>query len=126
LWKVQSSNATVIAMGNVYPYITVKQYGKGWFIYHAGMQPLIAHTGFSPGMYSYLIIRKAIEWAFENRNLPVARLSPWPYQYDATFSVRHDLENFTNLIANIAASAQAEFTNGASGEYYFCTGTVRD
>ena len=40
--------------------------------------------------------------------------------------VRHDLENFTNEIAAIEASAQVEFTNGAKGDYLFCTGTLRD
>src|SRR5438046_10481909 len=40
--------------------------------------------------------------------------------------VRHDLENFTNEIAGIEASAQFEFTNGAKGDYFFCTGTLRD
>src|SRR2546426_442335 len=40
--------------------------------------------------------------------------------------VRHDLENFTNEIAQIEASALFEFTNGAKGDYFFCTGTLRD
>ena len=44
-------------------------------------------------MYAYLIFRRAIEWAFESAQRPVVRLSPWPYQYDAAFMVRHDLEN---------------------------------
>jgi len=36
------------------------------------------------------------------------------------------LENFTNEIAAIEASAQVEFTNKAKGDYFFCTGTLRD
>ena len=125
-WQVQASNATVVAQGNARPYLMVKQFGKGYFIYCAAMQPLIGHGGWAPGMYAYQIFRKAIEWAFESANLPIAKLSPWPYAYDAAFMVRHDLENFTNEIAGIAASAQFEYTNGAKGDYYFCTGTLRE
>src|SRR2546428_9938224 len=77
-------------------------------------------------MYAYVIFRRAIEWAFESANLPLPKLSPWPYPYDAAFMVRHDLENFTNEIAQIEASALVEFTNGAKGDYFFCTGTLRD
>ena len=126
VWQVQASDATVLARGDLYPCLLVKQFGKGYFIYYATKQPLIGHGGWSPSMYAYLIFRNAIEWAFESANLPVAKLSPWPYNYDAAFMVRHDLENYTNQIANIAASAQFEYTNGAKGDYYFCTGTLRE
>ena len=68
---------------------------------------------------------KTIEWAFQSAKLPVAKLSPWPYPYDAAFMVRHDLENFQDEISNVAASAQFENANGAKGDYYFCTGTLR-
>ena len=40
--------------------------------------------------------------------------------------VRHDLEDFSEEISNVAASAQFESANGAKGEYYFCTGTLRE
>src|SRR6185436_8881159 len=126
LWQVQASNAVILAQGDALPYLVVKQFGKGYFIYDAGFQPLVGHGGFAPGMYSYVIMRRAIEWAFESANLPVPKLSPWPYQYDAAFMIRHDLENFTNEIANIEVSAGFEFTNGARGDYYFCTGTIRE
>ena len=46
-----------------------------------------------------MIFRRAIEWAFESAQQPVVRLSPWPYQYDAAFMVRHDLENYVSEIA---------------------------
>ena len=36
-------------------------------------------------MYAYLIYRHAIEWAFEAANLPIIKLSPWRYEYDAAF-----------------------------------------
>jgi hypothetical protein len=126
IWQVQVTDATVLAQGDTMPFLTVKPYGKGYFIYCAAFQPLIGHSGFAPSMYAYVIFRRAIEWAFESANLPLPKLSPWPYQYDAALMVRHDLENFTNEIAAIEASAQFEFTNGARGDYYFCTGTLRD
>jgi hypothetical protein len=126
LWKVQVADATVLAQGDVYPYWTVKQYGKGCFIYCAGLQPLIGHSSFAPTMSAYMIFRKAIEWAFEIARLPVMKLSPWPYPYDAAFMARRDLENYTNFLGSIEASAQIDFTNGARGDYYFCTGTLRD
>ncbi len=126
IWQVAASDATVVAQADVSPMLTVKQFGKGYFIYYSPMQPLIGHGGWAPGMYAYMLFRKAIEWAFESANLPVTRLSPWPYPYDSAFMVRHDLENITNEVAAIAASAQFEFTNGARGDYYFCTGTLRE
>jgi hypothetical protein len=126
VWQVQAAGATVLATGDQYPFLTIKPYGNGYFIYCAAFQPLIGHSGFAPGMYAYVIMRRAIEWAFEAANIPVPKLSPWPFQYDAAFMIRHDLENFTNEIANIELSAGFEYTNGAKGDYYFCTGTLRD
>src|SRR4029077_9755841 len=116
----------VLANGSLYPLLTENAFGRGHFIYQAAMEPLIGHGGWAPGMYTYFIYRKAIEWAFESARLPLPRLSPWPYPYDAAFIVRHDLENFTNEIAVINASAGIEFTNGAKGDYYICTGILRD
>src|SRR5208282_5036760 len=46
-------------------------------------------------------------------------------QYNAAFMIRHDLENYTNEMARVAASAQAEFLAGARGDYYPCTGVIR-
>jgi len=77
-------------------------------------------------MYAYAIFRKAIEWAFDMNREPVPKLSPWPFQYNAALMVRHDLENYGSEITNIEASALVEFTNGVKGEYYFCTGTLRE
>ena len=116
----------MLAIGDSTPYVVVKPYGKGYFIYDAAFQPLVGHGGFAPGMYAYMILRRAIEWAFESANLPVPKVSPWPYAYDAAFMVRHDLENYTNEMARVSASAQAELAAGAKGDYYMCTGTIRD
>jgi hypothetical protein len=125
VWQVSAGGATVVAQGDEYPYILVKQYGKGYIIYDAAFQPLIGHGGFAPGMYAYMIFRRSVEWAFEAANLPVAKLSPWPYQYDSAYMVRHDLENYDSEIADILPSVQIEASNGATGDYYFCTGTLR-
>ena len=126
LWQVSAaSSATVLAAGDNYPYLVVQPYGKGCFIYDAAFQPLLGHGGFAPGMYAYMIFRRAIEWAFQSANLPVPKLSPWPYPYDSAFMIRHDLENYTNEMADVAASAAVEYANGATGDYYPCTGTIR-
>lgn len=126
IWRVQATDATVIAQGDASPYIAIKKFGKGYFIYIAAFQPLIGHGGNAPSMYSYLIFRQAIEWAFEAAKLPVAKLSVWPFEYDAAFIARHDLENFASSIASIEASAQVEASLGVKGDYYFCTGTLRE
>jgi hypothetical protein len=126
MWRVTNVGATQLAMGDYFPILFVRPFGKGWFIYHAASQPLFGHGGFAPGMYAYLIVRRAIEWSFENLNLPVPKISPWGFPYDAALMVRHDLENFTNEVANIELSAGIEYTNGVKGDYYFCTGTLRD
>jgi len=95
VWQVSAASDTeVIANGSSGPLLVTKQYGKGNFIYHGAMQPLIGHGGYDSGMYAYLIYRNAIEWAFEAANLPIIRLSPWRFGYDAAFIVRHDFETF--------------------------------
>ena len=68
----------------------------------------------------------AIEWAFEAANIPIIKLSPWPYEYDAAFIVRHDFENNPASIRSIEDSALFENSHGVKGDYYFCTGTLRD
>ena len=126
VWQVQANGATVIAQGdgNV-PYLLVKPYGKGYFIYDAALQPLLGHGGWAPGMYAYSIFRNAIQWAFQSAGLPVVKCSPWPYPYNAAVMFRHDMEAIPTNIISIEKSAQFEHTNGASGDYYFCTGTLR-
>ena len=72
IWQVVNSNATVVAQGNTRPFLLVKPYGKGYFIYCAAMQPLLGNGGWAPTMYAYLTLRRSIEWAFEASGLPVA------------------------------------------------------
>ncbi len=126
LWKVVPGGATVLAQGDASPWLLVKPYGKGYFIYVAAMQPLVAHGGWAPGMYSYAILRNAIQWAFQSARMPVAKLSPWPYPYDAAVIFRHDMEAIPDFITSIEGSAQFEFNNGARGDYFFCTGELRE
>src|SRR5207253_872598 len=85
VWRVNSSSATILVNADADLYVAIKPFGKGYFIYYAGMQLLTGHGGWAPSHYSYLFLRKAIEWAFESVHLPVPRLSPWPYAYDAAF-----------------------------------------
>ncbi|MBZ5536430.1 MAG: hypothetical protein LAO31_10780, partial [Acidobacteriia bacterium] len=124
-WQVNAGDATVIARGNGTPYVATKSYGRGQFIYHAGMQPLMGFSGNAPGMYAYGIFRNAIEWAFESANLPLVKVSPWPYPYNAAYVVRHDFNNVQWEINTLEASAWYESLMGAKGDYYICTGTVR-
>src|SRR5262249_51653642 len=78
------------------------------------------------GMYAYMIFRKAIEWAFESSRQSIPRLSAWPYRYDAAIEVRHDLEALPGCINQCEASAQYEKSVGLMGDYYPCTGEIRD
>ncbi len=123
-FQVQAADATVIASGSRYPLLAARSYGRGTFIYHADLQPLLGFGGADSGMYAYGIYRSAIQWAFEAAGLPLIRLSPWRYSYDAAFIIRHDLENSAGQ--GIESSAKAEFEAGAKGDYYFCTGVLRD
>ncbi|HUJ17960.1 MAG TPA: hypothetical protein VL197_08195 [Nitrospirota bacterium] len=125
-FQVTSSGAAVIANCDTGPFLTTKQYGNGNFIYHGAMQPLIGHTVYDPSLYAYLIYRHAVEWAFETANLPIIKLSPWRYPYDSAFVVRHDFENSKTSIQSIESSASFEHSLGATPDYYFCTGTLRE
>ena len=120
------SGSTIIANGDSGPLLTTRQYGKGLFIYHGAMQPLIGHTVYDPSLYAYLIYRYAIEWAFESASIPIIKLSPWQYNYDAAYVVRHDFENDAPSIRSIEDSAAFEKSHGIRGNYYFCTGTLRE
>ena len=124
-WAVDVIDANVLATGSSGPLLATKVNGNGRFIYYGIMQPLIGLGGNDSGMYSYLIFRNAIEWAFEQANLPIVKLSPWRYPYDSAFIVRHDFENDASLIQSIESIAQSEKAKGVKGEYYFCTGVVR-
>ena len=126
VWQVANNGATVLAQGGSTPFLTVRQYGKGYIIYCAAMQPMLGNGGWAPTVHSYLTLRRTIEWAFETFDQPVVKLAPWPFQYDAAYIVRHDLESFADIIAAVETSAQYEFTNGCTGDYYFCTGTLRE
>ncbi|HWY78649.1 MAG TPA: hypothetical protein VN281_23745, partial [Verrucomicrobiae bacterium] len=125
IWKIVPGGARILAQGDSSPWLLVKPYGRGYFIYVSAMQPLVAHGGWAPGMYSYAILRNAIQWAFQTARMPVAKLSPWPYPYDAAVIFRHDMEAIPSFIMDIEHSAQFEYTNGARGDYFFCTGELR-
>ena len=71
----------------------MNSYGKGQVIWHGDLQPLIGFGGTDPSMYAYFIYRKAIEWAFQTLGVPILKVSPWRYPYDAAMMARHDFEN---------------------------------
>jgi hypothetical protein len=131
-WKVFPNQAwppypTTLATGDAgQPLLAITRHLNGYFIYDAALQPLIGHGGFAPGMYAYVILRRAIEWAFESAQRPIVKVSPWPYAYDAAFTVRHDLENFQLEIAQIKESAIYERgLQNVKGDYYFCTDAAK-
>ena len=128
VFLVSAEPGTTVIADNGYSgtLLATRQYGNGFFIYHGAAQPLIGHGGYDPAMYAYLIYRQAIEWAFETLNVPIIKLSPWPYEYNAAFIVRHDFENYQNSIRSIEDSALYEHNLGVKGDYYFCTGTLRE
>ncbi len=128
-WAAQttSSNPAQVLMtldGTVM--LAVKQYSNGEFIYHSELAPLASYSIYSPVAYEYMFFRQAIQWAFENQQIPLAKLSPWPYQYDSAFIMRHDMDISYNSVPWIASSAAAEQALGVTGQYYIVTGDVRD
>jgi len=125
-WMVQPAGASVLAQGDNFPYILTNSFGKGTIVYDAAEELMIGHGGWAPGMYSYGIIRNAIQQAFAAAQLPISRLSAWPYNYDAAVIFRHDMEAVPSFIQSIEVSAQYEYTNGARGDYFFCTGELRE
>ena len=105
--------------------LAVKQYSNGIFIYHSELAPLASYSIYSPIAYEYVFFRQAIEWAFENQQIPLAKLSPWPYQYDSAFVIRHDMD-LPQYVDWIASSAAVEKDLGVTGQYYIVTGDIRD
>ena len=108
--------------GNVM--LATKAYQQGRFIYQSELAPLSGYGPYAPDTYEYGFCRKAIEWAFENAALPLTRLSPWPYQYNSAFLIRHDLDLSMNNTNWLVSSAQEEKSLGVTGQYYIVTGDV--
>ncbi|MCW4025614.1 MAG: hypothetical protein NWF01_11365 [Candidatus Bathyarchaeota archaeon] len=77
-------------------------------------------------VYEYLIIRQAISWAFQTLNVPLVKLSPWPYQYNSAFIIRHDMDFSFDAVNWMLSSAQTEKNLGLTAQYYIVTGDVRD
>lgn len=125
IWRVTAGNAQVVVNGDTYPLLTVNPFGKGNVIYYAPIDPLISYNGAESGTYAYLFFRRSIEWAFSASALPLIKLSPWPYPYNAAILFRHDFEQDPKLINSIEASAQIEKSAGAKGDYYFTTGLIQ-
>ena len=128
-WAAETtvSNPAQVLMtidGNVM--LAIKPYSNGMFIYHSELAPLASYSIFTPVAYEYMFFKQAIEWAFENQHVPLAKLSPWPYQYNSAFIMRHDMDISYQSVPWIASSAAAEQAMGVTGQYYIVTGDVRD
>ena len=125
VWQVANVDSQVLANGDGGVELATKGYGNGRFIYDAELQPLLGDTGYSSSTFAYTIYRHAVEWAFESAGMPIVKVSPWQYPYDAAAIVRHDLEASRYPGATILNSAQYEQGLGMKGDYYFTTGTLR-
>ncbi len=125
VWQVANVDSQVLATGDGGVELATKGYGNGRFIYDAELQPLLGDTGYSSSTFAYTIYRHAVEWAFESAGMPIVKVSPWQYPYDAAGMVRHDLEASRFPGATILNSAQYEQGLGMKGDYYFTTGTLR-
>ncbi len=121
-----SNPAQVLLTTDATIMLAQKNSGNGMFIYHSELTPLASYSLYSPVAYEYKMIREAVEWAFENQNLPLAKLSAWPYQYDSAFVVRHDMDIAYDTVRWIVESATAEKDLGVTGQYYIVTGDVRE
>ena len=108
-----------------YPYIMLatKAYSTGRFIYQSELTPLMGFGIYAPGLYEYYFFRRAIEWAFQSQSMALAKLSPWPYQYDSAFLIRHDGDGGSSFVLG---SAMREKTLGVTGEYWIMTGMLLD
>ncbi len=128
-WKARTttSNPAQVLMtisGRVM--LAIKPYSNGMFIYHSEVAPLAAYSIYSPIAYEYQFFREAVQWAFESHQIPLARLSSWPYQYNSAFVVRHDMDISYERVPWIVSSATTEKNLGITGQYYIVTGDVRD
>lgn len=122
-----TSNPAQVLMtinGNIM--LAIRNASKGMYIYHSELAPLASFDLYSPVAYEYTFFKEAVQWAFENSQVPLARLSPWPYQYNSAFIVRHDMDISYERVPWIVQSAQTEKNLGVTGQYYIVTGDVRE
>ncbi len=128
-WRVETTltnPAEVLMTNDGGVMLAVKRYSNGVFIYHSELAPLAAFDLYSPFAYEYVFFKEAVEWAFENSQIPLVRLSPWPSQYNSAFVVRHDMDISQDRVPWIVDSATTESNLGVTGQYYIVTGDIRD
>ena len=101
---VTATDATVLLNSGGYPTMAVKDYGAGRFIYHSEFSPLAGYSGYVVDNFEYGFFRKAIEQAFAANEVPLVRLSGWPYPYNAAFKTRHD-----HFLDRQAAQIEAQY-----------------
>jgi peptidoglycan/xylan/chitin deacetylase (PgdA/CDA1 family) len=111
---VEAETGNVLLASGDHPLLVVQPYGKGRFVYHAEFCPLAGFSGYVVDNMVYGIYRKAIEQAFEDRQVPLVRLAPWPWPNVAAFKTRHD-----HFLHRRAAQIEAE--NAVRGEWLLRT-----
>lgn len=90
-WQTVATTATLLAVtegGN--PFLAIKSYGSGQFIYQSELAPLAGWGEGNMVLFEYTFFRKAIEWALATQGLPLVRVAAWPYPKSAAFVLRHD------------------------------------
>jgi len=106
-----------------FPLLTTTHFGNGNFIYQAEMASLAGWGGLAPGTFEYVFIRRAIEWAFEKKKIPIVRLATWPYPKGAAFQTRWDMDWYPGSLKSLV---DTEAANGVRGQYYVTTSFVDD
>lgn len=121
------TTATVLAESeNGVPILTVRNYGKGKFIYHSEFNPLAGYSMHTVANYVYGFYRKAIDEAHKALSMPNIRLGAWPWPYVAGFMTRHD--HFSNFgfdgisgTEDDALVAEIEASRGVQGGHFLRT-----
>ena len=143
--NVAATTATVLAKtGDDVPILTVKNYGKGRFIYHSEFNPLAGYTMHTVASHVYGFYRAAIDEAHAARHLPNIRLGAWPYPNVAAFMTRHDhvsnrgfdttfdppgcsrAPSCTSNCCEDHSVAEIEHRHGVRGSYFLRTGPTSD
>ncbi len=118
-WSTTTTTATPLAVlqGTSTPFMAINQFNRGWFIYQAEASPLAGWGEGNVILLEYTFFRKAIEWAFQTRGLPLVRVSAWPYPNQAAFALRHDDINVPSQ-----SLITQEQSRNVHGQYFVLTG----
>jgi len=127
IWKVQATSGCCNCGGGFISQLAREAIRQG--IFYLLFIDAAAHWTWGPGHRPPTPIVFSAMPSNGHFNRTTCRLSksaPWPYPYQAAVMFRHDLEAIPSLIDSVESSAEVEYLNGAKGEYYFCTGALRE